>query len=102
MSQLLKINITSVFLILSLVITDTVQCYYPCYAPCYPHPFYYTTSSVYTTYTDVDTDVETLSTTSTERAVMGRRTCNIWCWLRRVGLFVIRQLLADEDGTSQS
>lgn len=100
MSQLLNINIVPVFLTLCLVITDTVQCYYPCYAPCYPHPFYYTTSAVYA---DIDTDIEGLSTTTatTERAVMGRRTCNIWCWLRRVGLFVVRQLLADEDGTSQ-
>lgn len=24
-----------------------------------------------------------------------RRSCNIWCWIQRVGLFVVQQLLAD-------
>lgn len=99
MSQLMKISILYIVLILCLVITDTVPCYYPCYAPCFQYPFYYTKR---TFYTDVEASVESLTTTTTERAVVGGTTCNIWCWLRRVGLFIVRQLLADQDGTSQS
>lgn len=42
-----------------------------------------------------DTDVST-TTSSTTEVTTTRPSCNIWCWIRRVGLFIVQQLLSDE------
>lgn len=73
-----------VYLVYLLVLlSTTVAQYAPYYSYChFPAP--------------PDIIPTTSTTPSAPERSSGRRQCNIWCWLRRVSLFVVQQLLADE------
>lgn len=76
-----------------------------CYLPSYIYYDYY---DLYTSTTvkprpatsKIRTTISSkTSTMSTEMSTMmtTKKTCNIWCWIRKVGLFIVQQLLSDDD-----
>ncbi|KAJ2945189.1 hypothetical protein O0L34_g9258 [Tuta absoluta] len=56
--------------------------------PYYYYPYYYVP--------EYEPGVPVVIETTTEKAQAGM-SCNIFCWLRRVGLFVVQQLLNDQN-----
>lgn len=72
-----------------------------CYIPSYPmdrstslstsHPM-----SRRTTTSNESTTIASPTTEDKEKAGnVKKSSCNIWCWIRKVGLFIVQQLLSD-------
>lgn len=105
------------------VAVPTAACYIPTY-PYPPYPRYPTTSSYPNSVTNKPTkntitrkpnirdnpgsstpkpdttrsSTKYSSTSTTEEIeTTTKKTCSIWCWLRKVGLFVVQELLKDDD-----
>lgn len=101
-----KIYITLLTIFILFLIYPSWAYYYyypPQFMGYYYNPGYYPTYYFediylpdYYKYNATMINITTASTTAPlPEDASTRRTCNIWCWIRRVGLFIVQQLLAD-------
>lgn len=97
---------SSMFLLLSgfLFMTDGA-CYIPRYYDFYDYydihtsavVKYSTTSKPRAASSAKTTESTSLAKTTVSTEITPKKTCSIWCWIRKVGLFIVQQLLSEDD-----